>query len=111
MARTALTVQDIVQAGVAATYASANADGNSVPCDGSHWIEVVNGAGAPVTVTVPTPGTIDGLAVADLTVTVTNGTTKKIRIPPSRVTAQTDGTAHIDYSSATSITVAAFRLA
>lgn len=110
MARTLLATQTAVQAGVVVTPTAANADG--------HWIDpddillVVNGAGAPITVTLVTPETRSGLAVADEAITVTNGTSKYIHVPkasqaPFLQPSTNAGMIHVDFSAVTTITVAA----
>lgn len=106
MARTALTVQQIVPAGLAPTYTPANVDGNSVP--GRHtgrFVHVKNGSGASVTVTVPTPGTVDGNAIADRAVAIDAGADEFIG-PFGPVYQQSDGSVHLDYSAVASVTVA-----
>lgn len=117
MARTAITLQKFVPAGLAATYAAANVDGNAIDnTDGDVLIHVKNADAAPITVTIPTPFTIAGLALPDQTVTVTNGTEKFIG-PFKRNVFNSDdsGTTGlsnavlINYSAVSNITVAAFR--
>lgn len=110
MARTLLATQAAVQAGVVVTPTAANVDG--------HWIDpddillVVNGAGAPITVTLVTPETRAGLAVGDQTITVTNGTSKYIHVPkpdqaPFLQPDTNAGMIYVDFSSITTITCAA----
>lgn len=66
----ALTVQDIVRAGLEASYSAVLTAGNTFTNDGSRtFIHVVNGSTAMV-VTIVTSQTSDGLAVADRTVSV-----------------------------------------
>lgn len=106
MARTAITPQTPTVAGAAVTYEPANVDGNSVDlATGPKLLHVKNGSGASITVTLPTPGTVAGLAIADRTVAVPAGGERLIRL--DRVVRQTNGTAHVDYSAVTTVTVAA----
>lgn len=66
----ALTVQNIVRAGLEASYSAVLTAGNTFTNDGQRtFIHVVNGSTAMV-VTIATPATADGLAVADRTVSV-----------------------------------------
>lgn len=111
MARTALTVTEVPLAGVNDSLSAANADGHSVALDrnAATWIEVNNGAGAPITVTIVTPNTVNGLAIADRTVTVTNGTRRKISLEDRRNYAKSDGTVDVNFSSVTTITCAAYK--
>lgn len=112
-----MTIQTIVDSGLAASYTAANT-GDTAADDGTGrmFIEVVNGAGAPITVTVPAQTTTvvvpgaGSMAISDITVSVTNGTTKKIG-PFTRAYINTAGNVTVNYSSATTITSGAFKLA
>lgn len=77
------------------------------------YIRVNNGGGSPITVTVTTvqndPTT--GLAIADVSVSVTNAQSRLIGPFPAEAFADpTDGLADITYSGVTSVTVGAFKL-
>ena len=114
MARTALTVTEITRAGIAGSLSAANVDGHSVVNDGRTFLEVVNGGGSPITVTVQTAATINGLAIADVSVSVTNGQRRLIGPFPKgtfNITSGADtGTVYVDFSAVTSVTCAAFSL-
>ena|SRR3990167_3538091 len=110
MARTAVNYQQIVRTGLEQTYEAAYVDGNKFSNDGRMFLIVKNGAGAPITVTVQTPGTVDGLAVAEQTITVTNAEERMIGPFPPGIYNQSDGMVYVDYSSVTTITVALLRL-
>ncbi|NJN54076.1 MAG: hypothetical protein HC804_04555 [Anaerolineae bacterium] len=112
MARTALTVTEIPLGGVTDALTAANVDGHSVVLDrnAATFIEVNNGAGAPITVTIVTPKTSGGLAVADRTVTVVNAEREKISLEDFDNYRQDDGTVHVDFSSVTTITCAAYKV-
>lgn len=112
MARTALSVTAVPLAGVTDALTAANADGHSVALDrnAATWIEVNNGAGAPITMTIVTPKTSGGLAVADRTVTVVNAEREKISLEDVDNYRQSDGMVHIDFSSVTTITCAAYKV-
>jgi hypothetical protein len=80
-------------------------------------LSVINGGSGPCTVTVQTPGLVDGdLAVADRVVTVPVGTTPTLvpvtsaayRQPTS--TGADSGRAYVDYSPITSVTRAVVSL-
>ncbi len=119
MARTVLTVQDIVRTGLEATY-SAGDDVNHHSFDNTGenvLLHVKNGATA-VVVTISTPNSIDGLALAERTVTV-GGTTERMIGPfPNAIygTIDTDPDPDIDpaifvdLDDDTNVTLAAFRL-
>lgn len=113
MARTAITPQTLTLAGAAVTLEAANVAGNSVPPN-IDFLWVKNGGVSSITVTIPTPGTVNGLDITDRTVTVASGAE---RLVPIRVAgrvapeyAQADGTVNIDYSAVTSVTVAAVKV-
>ncbi len=67
MPRTALAVQEITRAGLTPSYSAANVDGHSILNGGREVLHVKTG-GTACTVTIQTPGTVDGQAVADRTV-------------------------------------------
>ena len=110
MARTTMSHQQIVRTGLEETYAAVDAaNGNDFANDGRMFLLVKNGAGAPITVTIATPTTVDGNAVADLAVVVTNAEQRMIGpFPPNLY--NTDGKVQVDYSSGTSVTAAVLRL-
>ena len=109
MPRTAVTPQAASGAGSTVTFEPANTDGNSFTPKQGRALHVRNGSASPITVTVPTPVTSEGLAVADRTVTVAAGA-HGVFAPGSAavsgIYAQTDGAVHVDYSAVTTVTVA-----
>lgn len=111
MARTALTVQSVVRSGLADSLSAANADGHSIVNEGKKtWLEVLNGGAGSINVTIQTPGTIDGLAVADRVIAVGAGARKKIGPFPVAEYNQSDGAVYVDFSDVASVTVGAFIL-
>lgn len=108
MARTALTVQEIVRSGLTPSYSAANVDGHSLPNSGKEMFHVKSG-GTGVTVTIQTPGTVDGQAVADRTVVLGTSTERMIGPFPPSIYNQSDGTVYIDFSQVATITCGAFR--
>lgn len=84
-------------------------------CGANNFLRVVNGGGAPITVTIAVPAGVSGFAnatYANTQVSVTNGTTKEIGpIQPQLYQDPTTGLATITYSGVTSVTVAAVQLA
>lgn len=107
-----LTVNSVTRAGVTDTLVAAAGGGDSFLPDREVFIRVVNGGGSPITVTVETKNTSFGHAVADVSVSVTNGESRIIGPFPAEVFADpTDGLADITYSGVTSVTVGAFKLA
>ena len=110
MARTAITYQQIVRTGLKETLEAANTDGNKFANDGMMFVHVKNGAGAPINVTIQTPGTVDGLAIAEQVVAVTNAEERLIGPFPPGIYNQSDGYVYVDYSAVTTITVSVLRL-
>lgn len=109
MARSSISVQRITRSGANPSFESANTDGNSFDHHPDGFVWVKNGDTASKTVTIPTPRSIDGLSVADLTVDVPAGEDRAIGPFPEDTFKQDDGTIHVDYSDVTSVTVGAFR--
>lgn len=116
MARSEVTAQSISRSGITPSFAAADANGHKFRNDGKVFLEVKNASASPITVTIQTPGTIDGLAITDRTVTVA-ATTGDVMIGPFPPGAynQKSGSdrdmVYVDYSAVTSVTVALFRLA
>jgi hypothetical protein len=110
MPRSDLTVQQIARTGIVPSYAAANALGNSIPNDGQVFVHIKNGAGAPINVTVLVPALVDSMAITARVVAVANGSEKMIGPFPPGIFNQPDGKVYVDYSSETTITVAAIRL-
>jgi hypothetical protein len=107
----AITAVDIADAGIDVTTLPTTptaTHGNKVLNDGLTFVMVDNGSGAPITVTIDTPGTVDGLAIENREVAVGAGKRYAIRLRP--VHSQSDGYAWITCSSTTSVTIGAFRL-
>ncbi|HEY1180249.1 MAG TPA: hypothetical protein VGF17_29175 [Phytomonospora sp.] len=109
MPRTAITPQKATSAGLAPAYEPANASGNSFQLLNGRVLHVKNGSGSPVTVTIPTPGTVDtDLAVADRTIAVPAGAERLIAVGRNPAYRQPGWVAFVDYSAVTSVTVAVF---
>lgn len=78
MATNRLSVQNIVPGGLTATYAVAGAgqgelnvsDTYYINNDGKVWLHFKKSGAGDCVVTIPTPVTVDGLAVTDRTVTI-----------------------------------------
>lgn len=107
MARTAITPQNAGGAGATVAFEPANVDGNSFRPALGRVLHVRNSSGSAITVTLPTPGTASGLAIADRTLSVAAGAHGAISLGPVPVPyLQTDGVVHVDYSAVTTVTVA-----
>jgi hypothetical protein len=109
--RTAITPQAASAAGVAVAYEAANVDGNSYGISSRRAIHAKNASAGALTVRVITPGTIQGLAIADRDVSVPAGSDRLIGIGDSAIYRQSDGTVHVDYpGGVTSLTVAVIEI-
>lgn len=111
MARTSLTVTNILNSGITPAYGAANADGHYFANDGRVLLQVKNTNGSTRTVTVQTPATVGGLAVAEVAVVVPITTGDKMIGPfdPSLFN-QAGGLVYVDFDAVADLTIAAFRL-
>lgn len=110
----ALTTQTITHAGLEMTYASAAAGGDTFTPGDRVFIHIKNGDASDHSVTVATPGSVDGdLAVADVTVAVTAGEERMIGPFPAQHFADPalTGAAALTYTAVTSVTIAVLELA
>jgi hypothetical protein len=93
-------------AGGGLTYVAANAGGDEYPNTGSEKLHVVNGGGAPITVTLTAQGTCNHGFLHDKEFTVDDGDDKLIPAQlPSRFNNENDRV-EVEYSAVTSVTVA-----
>lgn len=107
----ALTVATATRAtnGLDLAGVAANAGGDSFVNTGQEVVVIKNGGGSPITLTIVTPVTVDGLAVADLTATIAAGATRMVGpFPPAwyNDTGLNGGNVSLTYSAVTSVTVA-----
>lgn len=106
MPRTAVTPQTVLSSGRVMSYEAANVDGNSIAnAYVRRDLTVKNASAGSINVTLITPGTIDGLAIADRVIAVAAGAETRIRTDNDAY-RQSDGSVHIDYSAVASVTVA-----
>lgn len=107
-----LPVVEINRAGVInPVFQAAAAGGDTVQPDNDLFLHVKNGAGVTQTVTVTTPGTPEGLALADSVVAVPAGGFAFIGpIDPGTYGRSPDGLAAITYSAVVTLTIQAVKL-
>jgi hypothetical protein len=113
----ALTVTSVLDTGITPSLTAASSS-DTVADDGTNrtWIEVVNGGGGSINVTVPAQQTsvvvpgVGSLAVADIVVAVANGTRRFIG-PWTRAYINSAGNVTVNFSGTTSVTVGAFKTA
>lgn len=102
----ALSAQQIVGGGLAATYGAVGGSGDTVANDGKRFVHIKNGNAGTVTVTIPTPGTYKGKAIADDTITLTTGTEKFIGPWDPEIYNDSSGNVSITCSPTSSVTIA-----
>lgn len=101
-----LTATAITRAGVDVVGASADGAGDEWANTGYEVVEVKNGGGAGITVTLDVQATVDGAAVTDPTVSISAGQTKIIGPFAKGIYNNTSNDrAKITYSGVTSVTV------
>ncbi|MFJ2162572.1 hypothetical protein [Streptomyces sp. NPDC087856] len=93
---------------LAAQATAAGAGGDTAEVGPRRFLYVNNGSGSSITVTLATPGTVSGLAVADPTYAIAAG--KMGLIPLASIFRGTTGRAAITYSAVTTVTVRPFEL-
>jgi hypothetical protein len=105
------TLQNLTRAGLTVALTAANAGGDEAPVGDNVFLVINNGGGSPVTLTIVTPGTEGGLAIADQTCVVAAGArTLCGPLSPELFKDPGDGLAHLQWSSATSVTFGAVAL-
>lgn len=109
-----LTTQVVNRAGTVITPVAATGGGDAMTCGQGMMLEVVNGGGSPITVTLAIPAGASGYPNAAYTstaVTVANAVTKWIGpIAAPLYQDPTTGLCTITYSGVTTVTVAAVQL-
>lgn len=111
---TALVTQVVPNVGLdISTSLVAATNGDTAPCGGGTFLLVKNASGSAITVTLTTPGVVDGrLAIADSTspsIALTTGL-GIIPLPYNLYADPTTGLATINYSATSSVTVAVVRV-
>ncbi|MCP3758212.1 hypothetical protein [Streptomyces sp. TBY4] len=109
MAALALTLVPVAGGATLDTTAvSATALGDTAPIGPGRFLYVFNGDATSKTVTIASPGTVSGVAIANVTVTVAAG--KTACVPLTGLSRGADGRAAITYSAVTAVKVGAFEL-
>lgn len=100
-----LTVQTTDRDGAEAALAAAASGGDEFANTGQELLLVNNGSGAPITVTIVTQQSVDGLAVADKTVAVAAGELWVVGPFPTPIYNDGDNLVQLTYSTETDLTV------
>lgn len=106
---TVLSVQAVSLTGVVPSFSAATVTvGDKFLNNGRVYVEVINGAGAPINVTVDSLVNCNQGHDHNITVAVANGTRKKIGPFPMSIFNDASGYVTVICSSVTSITLGAF---
>ena len=108
-----LATQSVTRAGLAPAYAAAAGGGDTFAPDRNSFLQVKNGSGGAITVTIVTPRTdAVGNPVADNTISVPATTGDRMIGPfPAEIYGDpTTGLVNVTYSGTTSLTVGVFNL-
>lgn len=109
-----LTSQVVTRAGTVITPVAAAGGGDAMSVGSTMMLQVVNGGGSPITVTlaVPAARTFEpNVAITSPVISVTNGTTRWIGpVDAQTFMDPTTGLCTITYSGVTTVTVAAVLL-
>lgn len=106
-----LSVQSVTAAGVVpAALVAAAGGGDQFSNNGQTVLDVANGGGSPITVTIASQVPCSQGSTHNSTVTVANGATKRIGPFPITRFNDTGGFTQVTYSAVTSVTVGAFSL-
>ena len=108
MARVTITPSQLVVGGVAFSPVAAQTDGNAFPNTGNQLFYVNNGGGGSVVLTIQTPFTAGGLALAEATRTLAAGEEYVFGVFPTHLFNQSNGEVWIDYDGVTSVTIQVF---
>jgi len=108
-----LTVQEPTLAGITPTYAAADVAGDTFAYSGGNVvIHIKNTNAAQRVATILTPGTVEGVAIADPTVTIpatTGDKMIKLNAPGNLFVAAT-GLISITYDAVTNVTIGVFKV-
>lgn len=104
----ALAQQLIDADGLTPAYVAAAGGGDTVIAGATSFVHVKNASGGSITVTLVTPGTVSGLAIADRPVAVGAGAEAMITVG-DEYRDPTTGRASLTYSGVTTLTIGSFR--
>lgn len=111
MAATPLTVTPITRAGIAGALSAANADGHTISNPAERmFLEVVNGGGSSIDVTIDIVPTVDGQSVSDRVVSVPAGERRIIGPFPANIYNNSDGNVTVTFSAVSDVELAAFSI-
>jgi hypothetical protein len=102
-----VATQSISLAGLAPAYAAADAAGDTFRPADRTFMHIKNAGTAAITATFVTPGTVQGLAVEDVAVSVPAGGERMVGpLSPELFRDRADGLGDVTWSAAASVTFA-----
>jgi hypothetical protein len=101
--------EQVTSSGLAASIRNATVGPGEDTVPPDSIVRANNGSGASVTLTVVTPGTVDGLAITDRQVVIPAGQARYVRLPRAVYRSPADGKVHLQWSAVTSVTFEVIR--
>lgn len=108
MARETITPSQLVSGGVAFSPVAVQTDGNAFPNTGNQLFYIKNGNGSTIVVTIQTPLTIAGIALAEVTKSLLTTEEWVFGTFPTHIFNQSNGEVWIDYDISASVTIQVF---
>ncbi|MFG2671360.1 hypothetical protein [Streptomyces sp. NPDC048445] len=106
-----LATQTVALGGLNPTYAAAAGGGDKCEVGDRNFLHIKNGSASSVTVTLTATASVRGQAVTSPTVAVPASGERLIGpLSPDLLQSPTDGLCAVEYSSATTVTVASLRI-
>lgn len=106
-----LSNQSVIRTGtgLSPTFSSCAGGGDEFVNSGEDFIYIVNGHSSPQTVTIATPVTTDGLAVAENAIAIPNAEGRMIGPFPKTIYNDGNAKVQLTYSGVTSLTIAVLK--
>lgn len=101
-----LPTQGVSRSGLAASYSAVSAGGDKLHPGDRTFLHVKNGNASACVATLVTPGTVKGLAIADVAVSVPAGAERFIGPLPADLFRASDGLVAVTWSVSSSVTAA-----
>jgi len=101
-----IAAQAMTRTGLEETYSSAAGGGDDFINYGNQFLHIKNGSAGDITVTIVTPGTVDGLAISNRAVIVSAGEDRFIGPFPPAYYNDSSGKVALTYSGVTSLSLA-----
>jgi len=105
-----LTVQHPKRVANELVMAAADEEGDEYSNTGNEMLLIENGSASPITLTVPTPYTVDGLDVDDREITIPAGESHLLGPFPQAYYNDTNGKVQLEYSAHADVSVAVIGL-